>query len=1133
MGNQAGSLEHLAVELAQVLGRVTSRFGDDAAVDTFDQLGVHFPDDLLTNATITVARHTIVGAGAELDGLTTALLSAAAAGDDAGIAAAGLALLTQCGRVIAAVPELATALTTAGPTLPGITAAQITALVTDLPRKITDLLLADLLATSKPTAAVLEAFGVLERTFHPGNPDDPAVPPYEAIAVHLDRVVPTITNPVGQLADLYGWGTASFDATRLLTVLESVAAGLLLPALFTPGTAATPPLLEVFGLTLEPTADEAGLRLGLGMPAQGQGAFDFPLSPPTWSAHISVTGEVPAGTAGEFRPPGSLSLTPPAGELTAAVTGTVRAQPAEPFLLLGATGGTRLEFAAASLDGALTLAFDTATGAATATPSADGEITDGKLVIDTSGGDGFLSTVLGDQKLQSQFGVGFTFSPDTGLRFHGSDGLEIQIPAHVALGPIEVQALYLRASVAGGTVPIELSAAFSAALGPVQASVDRVGANAVLSFGGGGNLGPANLAFGFKPPSGVGLAVDAGLVIGGGFLDFDPDRGEYAGALELELADFLAVKAIGLITTRMPDGSTGFSLLIILTAEFGDGGLQLGFGFKLLAVGGVLGLNRGIRQQAIMDGVRTGAIESVMFPQDVVANAPRILSDLRAFFPPEDGTFLIGPMAKIGWGTPTLVSVSVAVIIEVPGNIAILGVLQVALPTQDDPLLLLQVNFAGAIEFDKKRIYFFASLYRSRVLTTTIEGEMGVLVSYGDQPEFVVTVGGFNPAFQPPPLPFPLPRRISVNLLNTSSARVAVTGYFAVTSNTAQFGAQAELFFGFSDFSLEGHAGFDALFQFSPFKFAAGITVNASVKVFGVGVFGVSLDFTLSGPAPWRAAGTASISLFFFSIGIGFDVTWGEQRDTTVPPVNVLPLLAAELAKPESWRTKSPATGAPLVSLRALAPGEADVVLHPLGTLFVQQRVVPLDITVDQVGSQRAADVNRCTVSVENGLVKLSDATDLFALGQFQNLSNAEKLSRPPFERQHAGLELSSDGAAMASSRAVRRTPRYEEVIIDPVARDVNHLTTYNSTLFGHFISGASVTRSPLAQAERQLRQPFGDGVTVPGDSYAVASVRDNAADGPVFSSEAQARAHLDTLLAQDPNRIDTLHVIPALEVAA
>src|SRR5207249_2934696 len=173
-------------------------------------------------------------------------------------------------------------------------------------------------------------------------------------------------------------------------------------------------------------------------------------------------------------------------------------------------------------------------------------------------------------------------------------------------------------------------------------------------------------------------------------------HGEYAGVLELVVADFLSLHAIGLITTKMPDGSSGFSLLVIITAEFGAG-IQLGFGFTLLAVGGLLGLNRTMLLHPLMEGVRTGSINSIMFPQNVVANAPRIISDLRAIFPPQNGIFLIGPMAKLGWGEPTLVSLSLGVIIEIPGNIAILGVLKVALPAPDAPLLLLQVNFAGAI----------------------------------------------------------------------------------------------------------------------------------------------------------------------------------------------------------------------------------------------------------------------------------------------------------------------------------------------------------------------------------------------------------------------------------------------------
>ena len=58
-------------------------------------------------------------------------------------------------------------------------------------------------------------------------------------------------------------------------------------------------------------------------------------------------------------------------------------------------------------------------------------------------------------------------------------------------------------------------------------------------------------------------------------------------------------------------------------------------------------------------------------------------------------------MAKIGWGTPTLISISVGIIIEIPGNIAIVGVLKVAIPADENALIVLQVNFVGALEFDR------------------------------------------------------------------------------------------------------------------------------------------------------------------------------------------------------------------------------------------------------------------------------------------------------------------------------------------------------------------------------------------------------------------------------------------------
>ncbi|MGC4067071.1 MAG: hypothetical protein QM784_21020 [Polyangiaceae bacterium] len=260
------------------------------------------------------------------------------------------------------------------------------------------------------------------------------------------------------------------------------------------------------------------------------------------------------------------------------------------------------------------------------------------------------------------------------------------------------------------------------------------------------------------------MSLDVGIVRGGGYLFIDVDRGEYAGVLELSFSGIVTLTAIGLITTKMPDGSSGFSLLIIISVEFGNG-IQLGFGFTLLAVGGLVGVNRTMDLQALAEGVRSGSLSSVMFPTNVIANAPRIISDLRTFFPPKQDTFLIGPMAKLGWGTPTLISVSLGIIIEIPGNIAIVGLIRVVLPTEEAALVVLQVAFIGALEFDKKRLWFFASIFDSRIVFLTIEGEMGLLVAWGDDANFVLSVGGFHPSFTPPPLPFPSPRRIAVNIL--------------------------------------------------------------------------------------------------------------------------------------------------------------------------------------------------------------------------------------------------------------------------------------------------------------------------------------------------------------------------------
>ncbi len=804
----------------------------------------------------------------------------------------------------------------------------------------------------------------------------------------------------------------------------------------------------------------------------------------------------------------------------------------DPYILIGKRDASRLEIGGVSTEGGTRFhsggKFEVFT---------EFGIHQGKIVIKGDNeSDGFLAKLMPEDGINVDFDMVLGFSTTKGFYFGGSGGLEIQLPAHIQLGPVEITSAMIALKPKEGEFPLELTATIKGDLSVLKATVENIGMKAIFTFppDGKGNLGPVNLALGFRPPNGVGLALDAGIVKGGGYLFFDFDKGEYAGALELTFSEVISLKAIGIINTKMPDGSKGFSLLIIITAEFGTG-IQLGFGFVLLGVGGLIGLNRTMNLEPLAEGVRTGGINSVMFPTNIIENAPRIISDLRAYFPPEEGKFLIGPMAKLGWGTPALISVSLGIIIEIPGNIAILGILKIALPTEEAALIQLQVNFIGAIEFDKSRMWFFASLYESRVLFVTIEGEMGLLIAWGSDANFVVSIGGFHPAFKPPPLPFPSPVRLSFNILDQPLGKIRVLGYFAVTSNTVQFGARAELYFGFSACKIEGHIGFDALFQFSPFYFIIQLSASLSVKVFGAGLFSVSVRLSLEGPTPYRAKGTGTISILFFDFDVEIDETWGESRNTSLPPIEIMPRVREEFNKLENWKAELPAGSNLLVSLRKIDTA-AELVLHPVGTLKVSQRYVPLGLTIDKLGSQKTADVKKISVAVSNvsGLQKLKDLEESFAMAQFQEMKNEEKLSRPSFQKELSGVELSAAGQQIKTGKAVRRVVRYELIIIDNNFKRIakKFVSFFSALLYTHFLKNNAVARSPLSAASKKKLNPFSEKIISGQEHFSVASSIDNKAFGKTsFASEAMAREYMKEQIAKDPNLIESLHVISQHEI--
>lgn len=838
--------------------------------------------------------------------------------------------------------------------------------------------------------------------------------------------------------------------------------------------------------------------------------------------------------------------------------------PDEPFLLLGKREGSRMELAGVSSKIGTRLS---STGKFEIL--SEFALEQGKIVVkpDPEDTDGFLAKILPPEGITLNFDLGVGFSSTHGFYFVGGSGLEILLPVHIDLGVLEIQGalISMRAESGSGSkpfsMPVDLAATFKVNFGVLTAVVENLGLRNRFAFpdDNNGNLGPVDLALGLRPPNGVGLAVDAGIVKGGGYLFFDFDREEYAGALELVFSEWIALKAIGLITTRLPDGSKGFSMIIIVTVEFGSG-IQLGFGFTLLGVGGLLGLNRTVNIEPLALGVRTGSIESVMFPQNVIANAPKIISDLRQFFPPEKDQFLIGPMAKIGYGTPTLISLSLGVIIEFPKvTITILGVLKAALPTEQAAVLKLQVNFIGRIEPANKLLWFYAELFDSRILFITLEGGMGLLVNWSSNANFVFTVGGFHPRYNPPPLPFPEPPRLAISILNQSFARIRVEGYFAVTSNSVQFGARAELYFGFSALNVDGHLSFDVLFQFNPFFFIFEFSAGLSVKVFGFGLFSISVSGMLEGPSKWHIKGKAKWKITWIgpTIKINIDETWGEEKQTVLPPISILPLVEQEYAAITNWEAVVPNESNLLVTLRKLgeteeAPpdqNETDdrpLVLHPLGKIRVSQRKMPLELKLEKFGNQQPDDVDKLTISANiggGGDLATKDTKEQFARGEYKKLDNSQKLSSPGFEFYESGLEIKPTGDQLRTSMAVKRIIRYEQIIIDNNFKRrrirffqimYTFLLQVYGVLFAHLLKGSAITQSPLSKHYQKQLKPNEQIITVQPNVYSVAFIENNVPiDGSAsqFTSEAQAMDYMNSQAKLNPKAADLMHVIPNTEV--
>ena len=612
--------------------------------------------------------------------------------------------------------------------------------------------------------------------------------------------------------------------------------------------------------------------------------------------------------------------------------------------------------------------------------------------------------------------------------------LAANFPINKKAGPLSLESVEFDygAATSNGKpgVALSLGATVNSKLGPIYVRVENIGINlGAYVPKDRANLLLVDFKHQFQPPNGLALYIDTKVVRGGGFLRFDEKKGQYDGIIQLEFSDWICLTAIGLLNTRLPNGKKGYSLLIIITAD-GFTPIQLGFGFMLTKVGGLLGVNRGVAQEELSKSLAKGGMESILFPKNPLARVGQIISDLSRFFPPTPKQYVFGPMAEISWGTPVMMRIKLAIILEFPVRtvLHILARLEIGLPTLDKALANLNLNARGALDFDKQELSIAAELDEtSNILKIPLRGGMAFYLNWGEKPNFLLSVGGFNPHFRAPS-GFSKVSRISFGLSKEENiapppgvyyppdtkkpgSTVNLQAYFAVTSNTVQFGADFYLHVSGWSFSVEGWLYFHALFQFDPFQFIIDVGGGITIKWFGINLLSVWLDLTLSGPQPWHAKGEAHFEICWIDFSVSFDRNLSEGTPPPPPPpVNPLPQLVAALEDARNWQGQMPRGRYVQVTLREIPAPEGIVLIHPMMGLEVRQRVLPLNMEISRFGNSKPAGDTRYKVSMHSAAPKdpdilTDDVQDYFAMAQFEaGLSDNDKLSRASFEMKDAGI---------------------------------------------------------------------------------------------------------------------------------
>jgi len=240
--------------------------------------------------------------------------------------------------------------------------------------------------------------------------------------------------------------------------------------------------------------------------------------------------------------------------------------------------------------------------------------------------------------------------------------------------------------------------------------------------------------------------------------------------------------------------------------------------------------------------------------------------------------------------------------------------------------------------------------------------------------DFVFTIGGYHPAYQPPKHYPPAPPRVGISWEYDSGMRILGEAYFAITPQCAMGGGRLDVIIdrGWVTASFSAYANF--YLQFHPFffdiqigiNFYAAVTLGSGILSLHLGPLEFSATLMLHGPP---VAGQATLHLWRWDVTVVFG------PPPSPPPALKLRdfVLMIKNQKPEDKETKPDFMFS--IVKGAVAPDKADEPLSSDPTKAIDVRGADFQFTIETRFPITNATVNNQTAKPFTSNGKLSEVT--------------------------------------------------------------------------------------------------------------------------------------------------------------